>query len=64
MKDYRKKIGRFLGLVILGCYISICTKYMHELSCKDWTEHIVVAIVFAIGFLLIEYFYTDKKGNE
>ena len=63
MNCFWKKTLGFLGLVIIGCNLSIALQFLHELSCKDWIKHISFAIVFAIAYSLVVYFYRKKRKN-
>jgi uncharacterized membrane protein YagU involved in acid resistance len=64
MKNFWKRFSVFFGLIIIGCNLSITLQFLHKLSGKDWMYHIIFAIIFALCYMLILYFYKDKKAKK
>jgi uncharacterized membrane protein YagU involved in acid resistance len=37
---------------------------LHDLSAKDWVRHIIFAVIFATGYLLVMHFYKNKRKEK
>jgi uncharacterized membrane protein len=61
IKQLAIKIIIFLGIILTWCNITISQRFLHELSLKEWIEHILFGIIFAIVFMLIAR--RDKKDK-
>jgi uncharacterized membrane protein YagU involved in acid resistance len=64
MKTFWKTFFVFLGLVLFWCSLSISGQFLHELSLKDWISHIIFAILFAVGYMLIVARHKKAKAKK